>query len=185
MRIRPKRDRVRYNGGIFCKRVAGVSVFAVDKLISEARRLAAEYRRATGKSLPISSEIAKHDACVHLDLEPCEQEAAGYDAVSRDGREQRIQIKGRAIFDESKSGQRIGQLKLEQDWDAVVLVLMDEDFDSFEIYQAWRDEVLEALHDSSRNKRGAMSVARFRNIARLVWTREEGRLERVSRDPEQ
>ncbi|MDY6980732.1 MAG: hypothetical protein SV201_12690, partial [Pseudomonadota bacterium] len=139
-----------------------MSVFAVDKLISEARRLAAEYRRATGKSLPISSEIAKHDACVHLGLEPCEQEAAGYDAISRDGSEQRIQIKGRAIFDESKSGQRIGQLKLEQDWDAVVLVLMDEDFDSFEIYQAWRDEVLEALHDSSRNKRGAMSVARFR-----------------------
>lgn len=153
-----------------------MSVYAVDKLISEARRLAAEYRRATGKSLPISSEIARHDACVHLDLDPCEQEVGGYDALSREPTPRRIQIKGRAIFDESKSGQRLGQLKLEQPWDAVVLVLMDEDFDSFEIYQADRDEVVEALSDSSRNKRGAMSVARFKNIARLVWTRETGRI---------
>lgn len=153
-----------------------MAVYAVDKLISEARRLAAEYRRATGKSLPVSSEIARHDACVCLDLEPVEEEVSGYDALSRDGRELRIQIKGRAIFDESKSGQRIGQLKLEQDWDAVVLVLMDEDFETFEIHQAERDEVLEALKESARNKRGAMSVARFKNIGRLVWTREEGRL---------
>lgn len=153
-----------------------MAVYAVDKLISEARRLAAEYRRATGKSLPVSSEIAKHDACVYLELDPVEDEVSGHDALSRDGREHRIQIKGRAIFDESKSGQRIGQLKLEQDWDAVVLVLMDEDFETFEIHQAERDEVLDALKDSSRNKRGAMSVARFKNIARLVWTREEGRL---------
>jgi hypothetical protein len=30
---------------------------------------------------------------------------------------------------------------------------------------------------SNRKKRGAMSVARFKIIARLVWTREEGVIE--------
>ncbi len=157
--------------------------YAVDKLMSEARRIAAEYRRATGKSLGISSEIAKHDACRLLELEPGE-EGGGIDALNpATSPEQRIQIKGRVIFDDSKSGQRIGQLKLEQDWDAVVLVLLDENFETTEIYQADRDAVFAALADNDtgqRNRRGAMSVARFKRIGELVWTREDGRLDTTS-----
>lgn len=152
-------------------------VFAVDKLISEARRLAADYRRATGKSLGISAEIAKHDACTLLNLEPVDG-VAGYDAIGRDERDGlHIQIKGRAIFNEAKKGQRIGQLKLEQEWDSVVLVIMDEDFAADAIYEASRDEIITAMEeqaDSKRSKRGAMSVARFKNIARQVWNRDEG-----------
>ncbi|MCW9024376.1 MAG: hypothetical protein OQK73_06805 [Gammaproteobacteria bacterium] len=154
-----------------------MTLYAVDKLIGEARRIAAEYRRTTGKSLGISAEIAKHDGCQMLELEPVEDQVGGFDAIDPEGL--KIQIKGRVIFDEAKSGQRLGQLKLEQEWDAVVMVLMDENFDTFEIYQASRDEILDAMEDansSSRSKRGAMSVARFRNIAELVWTREEGKL---------
>jgi len=112
-----------------------------------------------------------------LDLESSESAVGGYDAVGRGTRDgQRIQIKGRAIFDESKSGQRIGQLKVEQEWDSVVLVLMDAEFEPVEIYEAERDVVIEALgagDDSKRSKRGAMSVAKFKAIARLVWTREQ------------
>ena len=59
-----------------------MSLYSVDKLISEARRIAAEYRRATGKPLGISAEIASHDACTFLELEPHE-DAIGYDAVGR------------------------------------------------------------------------------------------------------
>ena len=153
-----------------------MTLYAVDKLMSEARRIAAEYRRTTGKSLGISSEIAKHDACRYLHLEPSENNG-GYDAIDPNSPGlRRIQIKGRAIFDEAKSGQRIGQLKLEQDWDAVVLVLMDENYEPYEIYQASRDEI-ETFIDktsSSRAKRGAMSVARFKIIGRLRWDRDNG-----------
>ena len=40
-----------------------MSVYAEEKLIGQARLLAAEYRRTMGKPLPgISSEIALHDA---------------------------------------------------------------------------------------------------------------------------
>ena len=91
-----------------------------------------------------------------------------------------MQIKGRTIFDEGKSGQRVGQLKLEQDWDSVVLVLLDEGYEPFEIYEASREAILDAMEEagtSSRKKRGAMSVARFRNIADLVWTREDGEID--------
>lgn len=159
-----------------------MTVYSVDKLIAEARRLAVEFRRTTGKPLPgISGEIAEYDAARHLDLELLKDRPGGFDAIGRGQRDgQRVQIKGRAILDESKSGQRIGQLKLEQAWDSVVLVLMDDSYEAFEIYEALREEILDAMEDagtSSRKKRGAMSVARFRNIARLVWTREDGAID--------
>ncbi len=160
-----------------------MGVYSVDKLMAETRKLAAEYRRMTGQPLPVSGEIANYDAARLLDLELLPKgEAGGFDATGRSGEREglRFQIKGRAIFDEQKSGQRIGQLKLEQAWDAVLLVLMDDAFETFEIYEAGRDAIEAALAEregDGRSKRGAMSVARFRNIARLVWTREEGLIE--------
>lgn len=159
------------------ERSRGKGIFSVTKLISEARHLAAEYRRATGQPLGISAEIARHDACHLLNLEPAEA-ASGFDALGRGDRDgQRIQIKGRVIFDEAKKNQRLGQLKVEQEWDSVLLVLMDEDYETDSIYEADRETILAALSEqaeSNRSKRGAMSVAKFKNIAQLVWTREEG-----------
>lgn len=158
-----------------------MAVYSVDKLIAEARRLATEFRRTTGKPLPgVSGEIAEHDAARLLNLELLKTRPGGFDAIGR-GRRQgwRVQIKGRAIFDETRSGQRIGQLKMDQDWDSVMLVLMDDHYETFEIYEAEREEIEDAMAaagSSSRRKRGAMSVARFRNIARLVWTREDGEI---------
>jgi len=151
--------------------------YAADKLISQARQLAAEYRRTMGKPLPgISNEIAEHDAMRLLDLEPKSAPELSWDATDREtGR--RIQIKSRTIFDESKSGQRIGQLKINQEWDAVVLVLMDDDYEPYEIYQALREDLAEHVDASSSNraKRGAMSVARFKIVGELVWDRVSGR----------
>lgn len=156
-----------------------MSVYSVDKLISEARRIAAEYRRVTGKTLGgVSGEIAENDAARLLDLELCREKPGGYDAIGRNRREgKRIQIKGRAIFDESKSGQRIGQIKADQEWDSIMLVLMDENFEPFEIYEADRDVVMQESAAGKRSKRGAMSVAKFRNIAELVWLRGQDDVE--------
>lgn len=158
-----------------------MTLYSVDKLIAEARRLAADYRRATGKALPgISSEIAENDAARLLNLELVKDETLGYDALGQGPRAgKRIQIKSRTIFDEAKSGQRIGQLKTGQDWDSVLLVLMDENYEPFEIYEAEREALLEAVvaaETSKRAKRGALSVAKFKIISQLVWTREQGEI---------
>ena len=75
-----------------------MSVYDVDKLMLEARKLAAQYRVATGKPLGISSEIAVHDVIRLMNLKPAESQQIGYDAVGtgiREGR--RIQIKGRTV----------------------------------------------------------------------------------------
>ncbi len=151
--------------------------YAADKLIAQARQLAAEYRRTMGKPLPgISNEIAEHDAIRLLDLEPEPGNDVSWDAIDPETG-WRMQIKSRTIFDESKSGQRIGQLKMNQEWDAVVLVLMDEDYEPYEIYQALREDLAGSVDasSSSRAKRGAMSVARFKIIGELVWDRVSGR----------
>ena len=158
-----------------------MSIYAADKLIAQARILAAEFRQTMGKPLPgISNEIAEHDAVRLLGLEPKPGSETGWDAIDPEtGR--RVQIKSRTIFDETKGGERIGQLKMNQDWDAVVLVLMDEDYEPYEIYQALREDLAEFVtaSSSSRSKRGAMSVARFKIIGELVWDRVNGRSDGV------
>jgi len=150
--------------------------YAANQLIAQARILAAEYRRTMGRPLPgISNEIAEHDAVRLLQLEPKASEEGGWDAVDP-ASGQRIQIKSRTIFDESKGGERLGQLKMGQDRDAVALVLMDENYEPYEIYQASRDEIEAFINktSSSRAKRGAMSVARFKIVGRLRWDRDNG-----------
>ncbi|MCI0668186.1 MAG: hypothetical protein L0Y38_07790 [Methylococcaceae bacterium] len=157
-----------------------MSIYSVDKLIAQARKLATDYRLATGKTLAgISSEIAEHDACQLLGLQICPDRGRGFDALTRSGK--RIQIKGRSIFDESRTGQRIGQIKANQEWDSLVLVLLDQNYETYEIYEADRQELLEYIDQSSlaQKKRGALSVARFRIIGRLVWTREEGLIDEI------
>ncbi len=153
-----------------------MGIYAIDKLMKEARTLAAQYRKATGKPLGISSEIAEHDAARLLNLELCSDRSDGFDALGlgdRDG--QRIQIKGRAIFDDNKSGHRIGQLKLEKSWDSVMLVIMNDEYEPVEIYEATREVLEEALADSKskRANRGAMSVAKFKAVGKLAWCEQE------------
>jgi len=97
-----------------------------------------------------------------------------FDALDAEGK--RVQIKARTIFDDSKTGQRIGQIKSNQAWDSVVLVLLNDDYEPFEIYEAEREELMELIDkpSQSQKKRGALSVARFKIISALRWTKEDG-----------
>lgn len=151
-----------------------MSLYAVEKLMAEARRLAAEYRRATGKTLPISGEIAINDAIRLLQLAPAEDPAGGYDALRPrpDGSAERLQIKARVVFDEIKSAHRVGELKLDRPWEATLLVLLDANYEPFSIFEASREAVDAAMEDVKPNKRGSLTVPRFQRIGRQVWARE-------------
>jgi hypothetical protein len=151
-----------------------MTVYSVDKLMAEARRLAAEYRRTTGKTLPISGEIAVNDAVRLLGLRAADEPGLGYDALRGEGEAaQRLQIKARVVFDEIKSAHRIGELKLDRPWDAVLLVLLDQDYEPFAIYEATRAGIEAALDDARPNKRGTLTVPRFQRIGQVVWSRED------------
>jgi len=152
-----------------------LSVYDVEKLMLEARKLAAQYRVATGKPLGISGEIAVHDVIRIMDLKPADNPQAGYDAIGTGVREgKRIQIKGRTVSEDAKSKQRIGQIKVDQDWDSVMLILMNDEYEPLEIYEAHREQILDAVANTSskRRNRGALSVAKFKHLGKLVWSAE-------------
>lgn len=157
---------------------AEMDIYSIDKLMHETRQLAAKYHQTTGTALPVTGEIARFDAAKALGLQLVEDSSLGYDAVGTGKfNEQKILVKGRVLFESSKSNPRIGQINPDQRWDHVVLVLFDDDYAPIEIYHASSEDVEQALAmrpDSQRKKRGAMSVAQFKIIGTLVWTQEDG-----------
>lgn len=151
-----------------------MSAYDVDKLMTEARRLAADYHKATGQTLPLTNEIARHDAMRLLQLENPKESLAGVDAVGTSEKSsEKYQIKGRVMFAESKARTRIGQLNLDGAWTIVVLVLMNEDYQPTEIIEVTRADIQNALNEIKPNKRGAMTIAKFRSLGTSVWHQDK------------
>ena len=145
------------------------------ELLKEAKKLALDYRTLTGKPLGITGEFAEYEAARLLELELAPARQAGYDATeANNGVLKKLQIKGRCLPEKYKPGQRIGSIRLIHDWDAVLLVLLDENFDALEIWEADRENITAALElpgSKSRNERGALSVSKFKQIGKLRWPR--------------
>ena len=141
-------------------------------LLAEAKRLAQEYHALPGRPLGITGEVAEYEAVRLLGLEPAPVRQPGYDAIRCvRGRSVKLQVKGRCIRDNSKKSQRLGSIKLEHDWDAVLMVLMDERLETVAIYEADRPAVQDALSetDSKARKRGSLAVSKFKAIGRKIW----------------
>lgn len=153
-----------------------INTARVGKIIESVKRLAIQYYKETGKPLGVTGEIAEWEAARLLGLKLCAAREAGYDGL-RQGSSgpKKIQIKGRRILDKSKPGQRIGAIKLDQDWDSVVLILLDEMYEPVVVYEALRSEIKKALMapgSKARNIRGALSVNKFKSIAKEIWERK-------------
>lgn len=150
-----------------------MTIYAVDTLMAETRRLAAEYYRATTQTLPVGAELARYDAMRILNLiEPTKAEQ-GVDALDK---EIKIQIKSRVIFDCEKGNYRIGQISVSGAWQRLVLVLYNSEYEPQEIYACERaviEKELFPLNASPKaNKRGPMTVAKFKKIGTRVWVHE-------------
>lgn len=141
-------------------------------LIDAAKGIAKQYRALTGRPLGITGEVAEYEAARLLGLDLAEVRQAGYDAIRRTGQiEERLQVKGRCVLS-NKPGQRLGRIDLDQEWDTVLVVLLDADLDPIAIYEAPRAIVRAALQvpgSKARNERGALSVSKFKSIGRQVW----------------
>ena len=145
-------------------------------LLAEAKKIAQQYRTLTGKPLGITGEVAEYEAARLLGLELTTARQAGYDAVEMvRGKPVKYQIKGRCILPGASPGQRMGSLDIEKEFDAVLLVLLDQQLDAFAIYEAPRDTVIAALSapgSKARNERGALGISKFKSISRLRWQKE-------------
>jgi hypothetical protein len=101
-------------------------------ILERARAAAIDYYRLTGKPLGITGEIGECEAARLLDLKLASAREAGYDAIDAAGR--RYQIKTRCINENGvRKSQRIGSIKFRHPWDAVLLVILDMDFQAIGI----------------------------------------------------
>ena len=129
----------------------------VGSILERARAAVVDYYQVTGKPLGITGEFGEYVAAERLGLELAEACTAGYDAPDSAGR--RIQIKARSIPRGKKLvDQRLGSIRLDHEWDVVLLVLMDELFEVGWIFEAERPAIEAALRApgrKARNERGA------------------------------
>jgi hypothetical protein len=147
-----------------------VDLAVLRELIQDAKKLARQYRQFTGKPLGITGEVGEFIAADLLHLELTDARNPGYDAVGQDGR--RIQIKSRCILPNSKPGGRVGSIRLNHEFDSVMLVLMNENFEPLEIYEANYSNVKFALEKEgsiARNVRGSLGINQFKAIGSSVW----------------
>ena len=147
----------------------------VMEILSQTKLLAREYRQVTGKPLGVTGEVAEYEAARILNLQLSLARQAGYDAIeTANGLTRRLQVKGRCILDASKRSQMVPSIDVRHVFDAVLLVLLDENLEAFAIYEAERGSVIAALSapgSVARNKRGAMAVSKFKAIGKVRWLR--------------
>ena len=147
----------------------------VGSIIDDIKKLAKHYYTFTKRPLGITGEIAEYETIRLLNLEIAPARHPGYDAYRSNGKKnEKIQIKGRVLQDNSKHGQRVGSINSEKEWDYILLTILNSDFNPIAIYEAKRKTVLKELKkpgSKGRNERGQLSVSRFKTIAKQIWPR--------------
>jgi hypothetical protein len=132
----------------------------VEQILAEAKKLAVEYYRLTGKLLGVTGEVAEYVASKTMHLQLAPPRTPGYDATRQTGdRIEHIQIKGRA-FKPGKS-QKLGKLKLASTCDIAMMVLLHvETVEATEIWEAPFSVVRTrlAVPGSKARARGVLSV---------------------------
>ena len=147
----------------------------VYQILSDAKVLARRFYHLTGKPLGVTGEVAEYEAARILNLKLEVARQAGYDATEkRNGLTLKIQIKGRYFSDSRMRGGRVGSIDLKHSFDTVLLVVLDADYNAFQIYEAARPSV-EALltrpGSKARNERGSVGISQFKAISSLRWER--------------
>ena len=142
------------------------------KILERARQAAIDYYDLTGKPLGITGEFGEYMTAKLLGLKLADARSPGYDATDKKG--QKIQIKARSIPSEKKlTGQRLGSIRLDHEWDCVMFILLDERFEPKAIYVAQRGPLEAALTkpgSRARNERGALSISKFKSLGKQIWS---------------
>ena len=90
----------------------------VMSILRDAKRLAQQYRRATGKPLGITGEVAEYEAArVLLGCSSRRPARAGFDAIEQcDGRVRTLQIEGHCILPACKPDSAPGAIDVAKEW---------------------------------------------------------------------
>lgn len=150
-------------------------------ILNDVKNLAREYYEATGKPLGATGEIAEYEAARILGVELTSARETGHDAKKNGFM---FQIKGRV----GKKGQT-GRFP-SGPWDYALLVLLDDGFETEEIYLADRASVVAALDrpgSKGRNERRSLAIAKFKSLGggRPIWSKHlPDHLRHLSKPPQ-
>ena len=148
-----------------------VDAARLQNLVRRAKELAFDYRELTGRPLGITGEVGECEAVRLLDLDLSDVRKAGCDAVEKSEMRTTFQIKTRCLR-KGKGYGRTPKFSFKYTWEAALLVLLDENFETTGIYRAEREDVQRELQiegSVARNIRGTLSVSKFKQIGKLVW----------------
>jgi len=151
------------------------SLQEIGALLEQARVIAVKYHVLTGKPLGITGEVSEYEAARLLDLDLKPAREPGIDAVDQHGRT--FQIKTRAIKKgRPVASQRIGIIDISKQWDAALLVLLDDILQPIEIHEASREAILRVVKPKgtaprTRTEGGALTVSKFRQLGTRSWKR--------------
>jgi len=154
---------------------ASLDSYDVSLLMAQTRKLAADYREQTGQALPVTEELARFDAISILGLAKIEGEE-GIDAIEQNSPQEvtsRYLIKGRVIFKTGKARQKLGGLNLKASWTHLLMVIYDADYSPKQIYKVPRDIIDSEMANATKDKRGSMTVAKYKAIGELIWENPE------------
>ena len=155
------------------KQICEVDLDEIGKIIQKVRPLALEYQKKTGKPLGITGEVAEFEAARILGLKLCHARQAGYDALRvHNGKITKINIKSKRLVNPQQLKGRLGKIDLKKEWDSVIFVVLNENFEAFAIYEAQRKDIEAAITkpgSKSRNERGALAAQQFKSISTLRW----------------
>jgi len=140
-----------------------VTKLSDDQLIEHIIPLAIEYRRRFGKSLSITGEVGEYKASRLLKLERASGNInEGFDAI--DPKNKKVQIKSRIC---QRSQGRTSVFK-NYGFDYALLVLLDDDYEVKEMYQAESKKIRDSINTQSY-KRPALSISTFKKIAKSIY----------------
>ncbi len=144
-------------------------------ILARAKQAAVDYYRLAGKPLGITGEVGECEAARLLGLTLNPARVPGHDATDNAGR--LYQIKSRAVPDpEPTKGQLLGSIKPDQEWDAVLLVLVNQELETQENWKADRYAVVKALAEPGSKARPSAVPCRFphsdRSPLNHVWPQD-------------
>ncbi|MCF6192986.1 MAG: hypothetical protein L3J46_01480 [Kangiellaceae bacterium] len=161
---------------------ASIQSYDGSALMAQTRKLASDYREQTGHALPVTEELARFDAINIFGLSKIEDQEGidACDKIENDASDKDYYlIKGRVIFKGGKARQKLGKLSLAANWTVLLVVIYDPDYLPVEIYSVERIIIERELNKRpqgcssedkrSENKRGSMTIAKYKAIGDLVW----------------
>lgn len=142
------------------------------EILPEIKRLAQEYKSLTGRPLGVTGEVTEVEVARILDLTLADVRQPGYDAYEYIGtRKVQYQIKGRCSGDGASKSQRLSRVRVDTEWDALLVAQLDSALHVQSIYEVSRDRIESALSSSNSKAlgRGALSLSVAKRLGFLRW----------------